>query len=80
MAGSLSCYAAPGLPLDLGLLVLGHLAALGRSLAAEREAAVTAQEQTGAEMRQQTDSTRAQRHDFVNYVRVMLALLPLVTD
>lgn len=42
---------------------------------AEREAAVAAREQTAAEMRARTDAVRAQRHDFVNHVQVLLALL-----
>ncbi|MEW6192688.1 MAG: Spo0B domain-containing protein [Bacillota bacterium] len=42
---------------------------------AEQEAAVAAQEKLALELRQQTDAVRAQRHDFVNHVQVMLALL-----
>ncbi|MEW6448007.1 MAG: Spo0B domain-containing protein [Bacillota bacterium] len=42
---------------------------------AEQEVAVAAREQMAAEMRVQTDAVRAQRHDFVNHVQVMVALL-----
>lgn len=42
---------------------------------AEQEAAVAAQEKLALELRRQTDTLRAQRHDFVNHVQVMLALL-----
>ncbi|MEW6573260.1 MAG: hypothetical protein AB1374_06465 [Bacillota bacterium] len=41
----------------------------------EREAAVAAREQTAAEMRARADVVCAQRHDFVNHVQVMVALL-----
>ncbi|MEW6448011.1 MAG: hypothetical protein AB1426_07985 [Bacillota bacterium] len=42
---------------------------------AEQEAAVAAREKLAAEMRRQTDAVCAQRHDFVNHVQVMVALL-----
>ncbi|MEW6192687.1 MAG: hypothetical protein AB1507_04955 [Bacillota bacterium] len=42
---------------------------------AEQEAEITAQEKSAAEMRRQTDAIRAQRHDFINHVQVMIALL-----
>ncbi|MEW6183654.1 MAG: Spo0B domain-containing protein, partial [Bacillota bacterium] len=41
----------------------------------EREAAVTAQEALAAEMRKQIDTVRKQRHDFINHVQIMQALL-----
>ncbi|MEW6172454.1 MAG: hypothetical protein AB1510_05215 [Bacillota bacterium] len=41
----------------------------------EREAAVTAQEILAAEMRKQIDTVRKQRHDFINHVQIMQALL-----
>jgi hypothetical protein len=43
--------------------------------AAEREAMTAAQEKLAAEMIGQADETRAQRHDFINHVQVMIAFL-----
>lgn len=43
--------------------------------AAEQEAVITAREKSVAEMRRQTDAIRAHRHDFINHVQVMIALL-----
>lgn len=42
---------------------------------AEKEAATAAQETLAEEMRKQIDAVRAQRHDFINHVQIMLALL-----
>lgn len=42
---------------------------------AEQEAEITAREKSAAEMRRQTDAIRADRHDFINHVQVMIALL-----
>ncbi|MEW6182906.1 MAG: Spo0B domain-containing protein [Bacillota bacterium] len=41
----------------------------------EREAAVIAQEAPAAEMRKQIDTVRKQRHDFINHIQIMQALL-----
>jgi hypothetical protein len=42
---------------------------------AEKEAAAAAQETLAGEMRRRVDTVRAQRHDFVNQVQIMVALL-----
>ncbi|MCL6557772.1 MAG: Spo0B domain-containing protein [Firmicutes bacterium] len=42
---------------------------------AEKEAAAAAQETLAEEMRKQIDAVRAQRHDFINHIQIMLALL-----
>lgn len=42
---------------------------------ADHEAAIKAQEQLAAEMNRQSDRIRAQRHDFINHIQVMAALL-----
>lgn len=42
---------------------------------AEREAATAAQEKLAEEMRREIDALRGQRHDFINHVQIMMALL-----
>jgi hypothetical protein len=42
---------------------------------AEKEAAAVAQEKLAGEMRRWIDAVRAQRHDFINQVQIMVALL-----
>lgn len=42
---------------------------------AEREAVAAAQERLAEEMRREIDALRGQRHDFINHVQIMMALL-----
>lgn len=42
---------------------------------AEREAAIAAQEKLAEEMRREIDALRSQRHDLINHVQIMMALL-----
>lgn len=42
---------------------------------AEREAATAAQEKLAEEMRREIDALRGQRHDFINHVQMIMALL-----